>query len=253
MAKSISSWLLPSFLVASLPLASPAHGEIAFAFAAEGPAGSSFVARVTGEITAADYQALRQQADQAAQANVRQMQLDSSGGNLEAALAIGRLIRSLEFGSMVLSQGRCDSACVFILAAGIDKVVEGEVGIHRPYFIHRTDIGVREALRIVKAETEAYLVEMNIPASLAEDMFSVDPGSMRTLTGDELAIYRLNSMDYVAREERAQRLSASTGLSREAYEVFRQDLNYSCRVFGGMLEALKACVDEVAARHGISL
>ena len=105
----------------------------------------------------------------------------------------------------------------------------------------------------MKAEAEAYLDEMNIPTRLVEDMFSVDPAAMRILTEAELGAYRLNSEDYVMREQRSQRNAAQNGMTREAYEIFRQDLNYSCTIFTGQPAPLEACVREVAARHGIPL
>ncbi|WP_151720886.1 COG3904 family protein [Gemmobacter serpentinus] len=253
MARPLSTWLTQSILAAALTLAQPARAEITFAYAADSPLGSLFAARLTGEITAADLHALQGQMETAALAGRRQMQLNSAGGDVDAALAIGRLMRSLEFDSMVLPRGQCDSACVFVLAAGIDKVVEGTVGIHRPYFSRIAVAEVGAALQGVKADVEAYLAEMNIPTRLVEDMFSTDPAEMRVLTEAELGAYRLNSQDYVVREERAQRMADDHGLSREAYEAFRQDMNYRCRIFTGQPEPLKACVREVAARHGISL
>ena len=69
----------------------------------------------------------------------------------------------------------------------------------------------------------------------------------------ELGAYRLNSEDYVMREQRSQRNAAQNGMTREAYEIFRQDLNYSCTIFTGQPAPMAACVREVAARHGIPL
>ena len=182
-------------LAALLAFASPARTEITFAQAPDSPLGSAFAARLTGDITAEDYWALRDRVGQAGQARVGQMQLNSTGGDLEAALAIGRLMREMSFDSLVLPRGACHSACVFVLAAGVDKVVKGEVGIHRPYFPQIAAAEVGPALRAVKAEAEAYLDEMNIPTRLVEDMFSVDPAAMRILTEAELGAYRLNSED----------------------------------------------------------
>lgn len=240
-------------LAALLACAPAAMAEITFAQADDSPLGSAFAARLTGEITAADYWALRDKVDQARQAQVRQMQLNSTGGDLEAALAIGRLMREMSFDSLVLPRGACHSACVFVLAAGVNKVVKGEVGIHRPYFPQIAAAQVGPALRSVKAEAEAYVDEMNIPTRLVEDMFSVDPATMRILTEDELGTYRLNSEDYVMREQRSQRYAAEHGMTREAYEIFRQDLNYSCTIFTGQPIPMEACVRGVAARHGVPL
>ena len=162
-------------------------------------------------------------------------------------------MREMSFDSLVLPRGVCHSACVFVLAAGVDKVVKGEVGIHRPYFPQIAAAEVAPALRAVKAEAEAYLDEMNIPTRLVEEMFSVDPAAIQILTEAELGAYRLNSEDYVMREQRSQRNAVQNGMTREAYEIFRQDLNYSCTIFTGQPAPMAACVREVAARHGIPL
>ena len=43
--------------------------------------------------------------------------INSDGGDLEAAIAIGRLLRKKE--AVIRVQGRCASACVFILAGAV--------------------------------------------------------------------------------------------------------------------------------------
>ncbi|HRK43976.1 MAG TPA: hypothetical protein PLH11_13145 [Gemmobacter sp.] len=58
---------------------------------------------------------------------------------------------------------------------------------------------------------------------------------------------------YVMREQRSQRYAAEHGMTREAYEIFRQDLNYSCTIFTGQPIPMEACVRGVAARHGVPL
>jgi hypothetical protein len=42
------------------------------------------------------------------------------------------------------------------------------------------------------AKLSAYWREMNIPASLAEDMSRIEPSKMRVLSPEELARYRLD-------------------------------------------------------------
>mgnify|MGYP000876579140 CR=1 FL=1 len=245
--------MIPTLLALCLTSTVPARAEIRFASAEGGPYGAMFAARLTGEITAADAEALSAQLAQASLANMRQMQLDSFGGDLDAAFAIGRLMRSHRFDSLVLPDGQCDSACVFVLAAGIDKVVKGNVGIHRPYFSAISSDDVQTGLQAVKADAEAYLTEMNIPTRLVEDMFSTDPAEMRILTRQELEAYRLTGLDYVVREQRAQQMADEHGISREAYEAFRQELNHKCTIFTGLPEPMLLCVTQVAARHGIQL
>lgn|GEM_PF-6004569 len=60
-------------------------------------------------------------------------------------------------------------------------------------------------------------------------------------------------LDYVVREQRAQQIADEHGISREAYEAFRQELNHKCTIFTGMPEPMLLCVTQVAERHRIQL
>lgn len=60
--------------------------------------------------------------------------LDSPGGDIIEALAIGREVRRRFMLTGVVRKMECDSACVFILAAGVERVGDGKVGLHRPAF-----------------------------------------------------------------------------------------------------------------------
>ena len=166
---------------------------------------------------------------------------------------MGRMIRRHDFDAVILPDHRCLSACVFLLAAAVDKNVQGSVGIHRPYFTSGTPNEIGREIRALKAEAVSYLEEMNLPARLAEDMFSVDPGKVRMLTDRELEDYRLSSKDFVAQESDTHRMMGDLNMSRAAYEAFRADLNYSCSVFMGRPTRMQECVQEIAQKHGIPL
>ena len=60
--------------------------------------------------------------------------LDSEGGDVVSALTIGRLIRARNFETDVTNNALCASACIFILAAGVDRSAYGRIGIHRPHY-----------------------------------------------------------------------------------------------------------------------
>src|SRR5262249_4388077 len=73
--------------------------------------------------------------------DISTLHIDSPGGSVTAAMAIGRLIRkenmrvSVGFPTKsvpVKIVGRCISACVLILAGGVGRVFS-VIGIHRPY------------------------------------------------------------------------------------------------------------------------
>ena len=60
--------------------------------------------------------------------------LNSEGGDIAAAIEIGRLVRRWPDSVVVVSlNSKCFSACVFVLAGGLHRTVHGTVGIHRPF------------------------------------------------------------------------------------------------------------------------
>ncbi|MBP7002798.1 ATP-dependent Clp protease proteolytic subunit [Amaricoccus sp.] len=213
--------------------------------------GRSFVAQLSGEITARDVEALAGARALAEATNVRMLMLDSPGGDVESALSIGRMVRALGITVIVPPGAECLSACVFILAAGADRIPKGRVGIHRPYFLVPPGRDIGEALRHIEQESRDYLAEMNVPARLAEDMFSIDPREMEILDDEQLRAYRLTGRDMVDREESALRLAEELGMSRQDYEAFAGDLNYRCAIFSGQRSALFDCIRTVAAAHGV--
>ncbi len=57
--------------------------------------------------------------------------LNSTGGDVDAALKIGRIVRNNE-GSV--TAGKCFSSCALIYIAGVSRTNVGLIGLHRPYF-----------------------------------------------------------------------------------------------------------------------
>lgn len=215
--------------------------------------GQVFYVLIDGSITDTDSDVLLQAREKAASADLRMVFLNSEGGNLNASIQMGRLLRELEFDAVILPDSVCYSACVFLLASSIDKSVEGRVGIHRPYFETAGSGSILDEIKNIKSELELYLEEMNIPANLAEDMFSIEPNDMRILTDNEMQNYRLNIKDYAAQEADTVRMMEIYGKTRSEYEAFRQDLNYNCEVFMGSHEGFARCSREVSRRHGITM
>ncbi|WP_044874355.1 periplasmic-like protein [Pseudomonas sp. LFM046] len=155
-------------------------------------AGRILAVQISEDVAPGDYEALMQ----GLRANPGKFDrklvlLDSIGGSVTEAIRMGRLLRETGFDVMVPSNGVCQGSCVYLLAAGRSKTVRGYVGLHRPYF-PGGDSALADAATGIRYSPVAYLKEMNVPASLLDDMNSIAPTSMRVLTRDELARYRLN-------------------------------------------------------------
>lgn len=102
---------------------------------------------ITGEIKKGDETLFLALADLAATTKITMngapyvtVDLNSEGGNVTAAMRIGKIIRDRSMLTFVGSTAECVSACVFILQAGVDRFVAdgGKIGLHRPRFPSET-------------------------------------------------------------------------------------------------------------------
>jgi ATP-dependent protease ClpP protease subunit len=119
-------------------------------------------------------------------------ELDSPGGDILEAMAIGRFIRKTATGTIVRKD--CESACVFILIAGVrqNATEESAIGLHRPYFYPKEFAGLsfqdaEEKYKVLQAETRRYLEEMEMATSAIEKMFSIPSDDVYFLTPQEKA------------------------------------------------------------------
>lgn len=154
--------------------------------------GTLLVAKVSEEISPGDYEALM--------AGLRAhpgrfagkiLLLDSIGGSVPEALRMGRLLRETKFESLVPSEGICQGSCVYLLAAGTVRTVNGYVGLHRPYFTGGDSAQAEQAARGQGYSTSAYLRQMGVSDALLGDMQRIAPHQLKVLSPAELARYRL--------------------------------------------------------------
>jgi hypothetical protein len=204
-----------------------------------------------GEIQPSDVGAVKSALMETQRAGLRQVRffLNSSGGDLDAAMAIGREIRNAKASVWILPIFSCASACVLILAAGIDKFVKGPVVIHRPYMATVPNGMTYEKMRFLHAKTEAavkkYLLEMNVLPTLYDEMFAIEPQDARRLSAVELTKYRLDQTDAAYEELRDAEMASSLGISKTEYLRRKGRVDSACSRFTGRPEQVKQCVDEV--------
>ena len=155
--------------------------------------------------------------------------INSRGGSVAAAMAIGRMFR--RDNAWIGVNGVCFSACVFILAGAVDRQIgkSDQVGIHRPY-LRSTPEKPLEADQIKQAysrmlqDMRDYLREMNVSQRLADDMLATEPENNHILTETELRAYRLTGVDPAEQQRRAIQKEAADvqeanglGLDRREY------------------------------------
>ena len=94
---------------------------------------------IYGELTEGDAETFRALVDLVLRDGLRvhRVRLNSPGGLVDEALAIGDIVRTLKLDTVaptkIVWDAVCESACFYIWAAGIDRYGE-DIGIHRPYF-----------------------------------------------------------------------------------------------------------------------
>ncbi len=145
---------------------------------------------ITGLISQSDLQELPHIVDSLKGSKFRPLfRLNSNGGDVEAAITMGRLLRKINASAMTWEQGGCYSSCVFILAGAVNRLGRGGVGIHRPYS-SRTDKRDYQAIqsdqrRLAKLAKD-YLEEVNVSPALYDAMMSIPPEKIKLLSESEL-------------------------------------------------------------------
>lgn len=154
----------------------------------------------TGEITADTPQALREYIGDRDRLFAEVM-FDSPGGNLGAAIEVGRILREAQARTSVgrsapmegLPQwherrdgGRCASACVFALLGGSTRWAEGgELGVHQFYTPTGSNIPTAATQQIM-GQIVLYLIEMGISPELLTLASKIPGDRMHYLTEAEL-------------------------------------------------------------------
>ena len=119
----------------------------------------------------------------------------SNGGDFNASIQLGRLLRELGVSTVVAKNDQCMSACVFAFMGGERRVVEGRLGVHRPWFPLAQDFPDRQTkFRSLQKSLRAYIDEMDFPDSLYEAVMAVPPESMHILAPAELKRFYLEGI-----------------------------------------------------------
>lgn len=160
--------------------------------------------------------------------------LDSEGGDMYAAMAIGRMFRAARVSSSVPPNAKCLSACVLLLAGSVDRFVQGNVGIHRPYSSSTDAISYDELQRRTTKlgdDVAAYLKEMNISSGLYDAMKAIPSEKIRVLSYEELKGFGLSDKDPVFEELIDNQTAEMAGLNKSEY-LARKALASRCILEG---------------------
>ncbi|HWQ39520.1 MAG TPA: ATP-dependent Clp protease proteolytic subunit [Burkholderiales bacterium] len=126
--------------------------------------------------------------------------LNSPGGEVAAALQIGRELRNARAAAYVFAEAQCASSCIFLLAGATHRTVEGAVAIHRPTVFDRNLEPVAEAeleYGSLLQDIRAFFQLTSTPEHLLEAMMAIPPEDAKYLTARELAEFGLAGSDSV--------------------------------------------------------
>jgi hypothetical protein len=144
--------------------------------------------------------------------------LAGSGGEVDAAMELGRLLRKLRISTVVARGEQCLSSCVFAFMGGDRRTVAGRIGIHRPYFSSTRKVPDRRAYyRQLQKRLQQFIEDLDYPPSLYEAVMAVPPESVSMLSAAELKRFYLQGMSPAAEDEADAAEARRLGISVQAY------------------------------------
>lgn len=130
---------------------------------------------------------------------VETVSLDSPGGSVDDALAIGRMIREAGFSTVVGDGALCASSCPLVLAGGTERSVSprAAVGVHQIYASAAgADLGSAQAMsdaQAVTARITRYLDDMGVDPRVWINAMETPPDRLYYLTHEETADFALST------------------------------------------------------------
>jgi hypothetical protein len=184
----------------------------------------------------------------------RILDLDSSGGQVEAAIVAGDRIGESNWTIWVREGSVCHSACVFVLAAGDNRLVSGKVGIHRMMRISSRATSRAELnreLHEVYDNVKDYLQRNGVAVGVADLMMTVPNRSLRLLTSDELRQFGLDGTNAVQDDlERIKQMRKCGDDFVRRKDAFLIAFDQECKRDGSELEAVTRCGQTLKQRFG---
>lgn len=149
---------------------------------------------VSGRIAAGDEERFLTALDEAGE--VGTIALHSPGGQVVAALAMGRAIRERGLDTLVTAGASCNSACPNLLFAGVERSVSRRawIGLHQAAFEGRAILTTARAVESVQAlqgEILAHVDAMGVDPAVMRHALSTPYDQAYFLVDEELERYRV--------------------------------------------------------------
>jgi hypothetical protein len=176
----------------------------------------------------------------------------SRGGDIDAGMELGRLLRKWGIFSLVGKNDDCMSACVFAFMGGERRSVAGRLGIHRPYFPFTQDTHDRPSqFRNLEKILKAFVEELDFPASLYEAVMLVPPESLQILAPADLKKFYLEGISPSSEDKVDAAAARRLGLSMAAY-LQRKVKSPACTFFDAGQGRCDGKVQEASAGEAIA-
>ena len=182
-------------LVATLLLAASPRSASALEFEVQSSADGQNFLILSGEFKASDDLREIEAALRAGKGAI--VSFNSPGGNVYAAMEVGRLIRRLNLSTAQPRYQECASACSLAFLGGVQRYADpGAIGVHKSSFTPDIPMTAEEAVSAVQqgtADVIAYISEMGADPGLLALAFSYDSSDIRYLSGSEMAQFRVTT------------------------------------------------------------
>lgn len=186
---------------------------------------------VSGEIKGNDADALKRALQRLKRSgtslHMNAVRIDSEGGSKVAALEMGRMIRRAGLNTFVGPEDACSSACIYVVMGGVNRMVYGEVKLHRASFRQSVPIDdVRPFVETSARATRRFISEMGGSVLLSEAIFITPPWAVRTLTEEEKRRWAVHGMERGSEEVYFVREAKRRKMTRDQLEdLFVRHLN----------------------------
>ncbi|MEP6633516.1 MAG: hypothetical protein ABJA62_04835, partial [Luteimonas sp.] len=184
----------------------------------------------------------------------RILDIDSSGGQVEAAIAAGDAMAEAHWTIWVREDAVCHSACVLVLAAGDNRLIAGKVGVHRIIRLQSTATSradLNRELADVFAQMKSYLERNGADAAVAELMMTIPNRSLRLLTASELIQFGLDGPNAAQDDLDRIRLARDCGEKFvRRHDAFNRAFEQECATANRDVEGKNRCGLMLRARFG---
>lgn len=153
--------------------------------------------QISGQISVGDADRFAGWLDQTRPTQTR-ISLDSSGGSVADALAMGRTIRAGGFATSVDDGAVCLSACPYLMAGGVTRQADAGavVGVHQHFFGKNTLLPAFMAVRDVQraqASVMDYLDDMDVDLRLMSFALRTPPEEIHILNAEHMRDFNLTT------------------------------------------------------------